>query len=797
MRAGPRVLLALLGLTIGLVLAEAAVRATGGRFCVDEPGVFLQADDALGWRQRANVRGWAVFCRGKAVPPTLVETDERGFLDPARRPIEKRPGTARILLLGGNVPQALGVPWHLSLAAMLEQRADARRGVPLEVVNGAMGSFGLDQDLLLLRQEGARVAPDLILAVVDAVVEVSSISPNLIGLAGSRAPVKRYFDAVDGALVQLETPEPEEPPAVAPVEEGPLSWSALYRLVRRLPADAGPPQRWLPVQPLPTDHIAEHARGERVLRAVLAALRDEAARLGARLAIVVVPPPRAPRFDEVTPAHTFLTAASEVGVPAASLAFVFRAAPDTVGNPGYIPETTRFNADGHFLASNEIWSFLERQHLLPDGVVSIQVPAGGRVAPLDPFPGALVSALWTQRTSGYVRLVAAALAGVLLLWVIAPLPQRVRDWATVAASLVPIGLLTGPRGAGFALAVALAFWAVAEIPWASVRRLLLAAVAATLVVVPLGWLAGLPTDVSVPVRFFTGFATAIALVRGLSHAASRARSGRRVALVDHLIAMLFVPTFAFGPIVSARALRRARGAGGLAPATMGALAAHLGRAAVGALRVVLGTAKLLVAPLVLMLVTPDVLVSSGDAVGRLRLWAWLFETSVYYWVVYGGCADIGIGLAAMAGVRVPENFRAPWAAASPRDLWRRSFATVTMRFRRLVAVPVARRAGTAAGVLAGFGAGALWYAITVLALYGLFGTRPGAWAGLLLWAAIHTAALLALDRLRFAARGAAGRVLGVCATHLLVAVAWVPFVAFPFGTLGTILRIYARLFGLR
>jgi hypothetical protein len=40
-------------------------------------------------------------------------------------------------------------------------------------------------------------------------------------------------------------------------------------------------------------------------------------------------------------------------------------------------------------------------------------------------------------------------------------------------------------------------------------------------------------------------------------------------------------------------------------------------------------------------------------------------------------------------------------------------------------------------------------------------------------------------------------VLGAIATQALTALAWVPFVAFPFGTLGTIVRIYARLAGLR
>jgi hypothetical protein len=134
----------------------------------------------------------------------------------------------------------------------------------------------------------------------------------------------------------------------------------------------------------------------------------------------------------------------------------------------------------------------------------------------------------------------------------------------------------------------------------------------------------------------------------------------------------------------------------------------------------------------LNLVTPDVIASSGDGVSRLRLWAWLFEMSIYFWAVFGGLSDVGIGLAAMVGVRAPENFVRPWAATTPLAFWRRALATVTARIRRHVAVPIARRAGVPAGVLASFLVGALWYSMTVLALYGVYGIaaiRPGAWAG--------------------------------------------------------------------
>src|SRR5689334_4662652 len=225
---------ALTGLALALVVAEGIARLYGDWLCAEVPGVIVAADPALGWRQRPGLRGWAAFCRGQPIPPTSIATDAHGFLDEAGR----MPGAARVLLLGGNVPQAFGVPRALSIAGMLESRADARRGRRLEVVNGAMGSFALDQDLLLLRAEGARVAPDLVLAVVDPVVETTALTPALITLASVRVPAKPFFDVVDGALVPLATPAPEPPASTPAIATGPLASSALYRVARGLPRDA-------------------------------------------------------------------------------------------------------------------------------------------------------------------------------------------------------------------------------------------------------------------------------------------------------------------------------------------------------------------------------------------------------------------------------------------------------------------------------------------------------------------------------------------------------------------------------
>jgi D-alanyl-lipoteichoic acid acyltransferase DltB (MBOAT superfamily) len=794
----PRLLLALCGVGLALLLGETAARIAGTRICADEPGGFYQEDPALGWRQRPNVVGWVSFCKGRALPPTFLETDERGFRNPGR-PIEKTPGTARILLLGGNLPQALGVSWPLSVAGMLEGLADARAGRPLEVVNGAMGSFALDQDLLLLRQEGTRVAPDLVVAFVDAVVETAALSPELIGFRSMRAPAKPYFDVIDGALAPLALPPPDPPVDVEPPASGLSAASALVRWMRGIQPTHAPPQRWLPASVTSgnTSPDAARARGDRVLRALLRALHDESAALGAPFAVVIGPPALTPRMGEESPTQHLLALLHEENIPSTTVSLAFWGYEERTGTRGVIPETTRLGADGSFVASRVVWSFLEKERLLPEGVVGVRVPGAGRVAPLDPFPGALAAYVWSQRTGPVARVVFASLAGVLLLWITAPLSARARDWVTLAISLGVLAALVGVVPAVAALAFALLFFVVVEIPSTWTRRPLVALVVALLVVGPLAWLATMPSETSVPMRIFVSLAGAMAILRCLDYARSRRRAAARPALVEYLLGLFFFPTFASGPIQTTTALAAARATGALAPETGAALAAHFAHAARGFARLVWGMAKLIIVPVCLNLVTPDVLASGGAAVGRGRLWIWTFEMTLYFWALYGGWSDVGIGAAAMAGVRVPENFRAPWKATSPGALWRRSYTTVTRRVLRLAGSPVVARFGAGTAVTAACIAGALWYAWTTLALYGVFGSKPGAWAALVAWGVVQSAAVLFFARRRAGDGGALVRIGGWMATQLVLALGWTLLLAFPRVPALTTLGIYARLVGLR
>src|SRR5205814_2621159 len=74
--------------------------------------------------------------------------------------------------------------------------------------------------------------------------------------------------------------------------------------------------------------------------------------------------------------------------------------------------------------------------------------------------------------------------------------------------------------------------------------------------------------------------------------------------------------------------------------------------------------------------TPDVFASGGGAVGRGRLWLWVFELPASLTLVLGGWSDVAIALGMLVGLRPAENFRAPWRAHDPADFWRRWHVTL-------------------------------------------------------------------------------------------------------------------------
>jgi lysophospholipase L1-like esterase len=184
---------------------------------------FFQYDPELGWVGRPHARG--PFSGWEST--SEVALNSRGFRD--REVNEaKPPGIFRVVVLGDSITWGQGV-------AQTERYPDlltgllGRKGVPVEVVNLAVGGYGTDQEYLLFRGQGRRFCPDLVLLGLYR----NDLLEN--GSAFQGAYPKPYFRVGAGSELLLEnTPVPRLANGVARQTSGP-SWgeSSLKSFARR------------------------------------------------------------------------------------------------------------------------------------------------------------------------------------------------------------------------------------------------------------------------------------------------------------------------------------------------------------------------------------------------------------------------------------------------------------------------------------------------------------------------------------------------------------------------------------
>lgn len=98
---------------------------------------------------------------------TRITINTHGLRD-YERPLEKPPGTFRILCLGDSFTLGSEVALDQSYPKVLErflnqQTAEARQPVTYEVLNAGVGGYGTYQELLFLNEVGLTHRPDLIL----------------------------------------------------------------------------------------------------------------------------------------------------------------------------------------------------------------------------------------------------------------------------------------------------------------------------------------------------------------------------------------------------------------------------------------------------------------------------------------------------------------------------------------------------------------------------------------------------------------------------------------------------------
>lgn len=167
------------------------------------------------WNTNAPITGWALEpnAQGRWFNPLYeydvdVQINNRGLRSPEAIDYDKPADVYRIIVLGDSYAEALQVPLESSFSQQLAQQlGDA--GLRTEVINAGVSGWGTDQQLLWLREEGARYQPDLVvLAVYPGNDFMNNYMPlEYANFGGVRKP---FFEWQDGELALRNFPYDKE-----------------------------------------------------------------------------------------------------------------------------------------------------------------------------------------------------------------------------------------------------------------------------------------------------------------------------------------------------------------------------------------------------------------------------------------------------------------------------------------------------------------------------------------------------------------------------------------------------------
>lgn len=192
----------------GLVLAvfgvamAAATAEIGVRMLHLEPDRFWEPDPLLGSRHIVGKSGWWTQEDREFVVP--VRISQQGWRD-VERPAEKAAGSLRVLVLGDSFSEAMQVPMEESFPRRLEAELNRLQKRPVEVVNTGISGFGTAGESLLLKRDGAKYRPDVVLLAFFPGNDVMNNSPEL-----EQTLVPVY--AADGRLDRVESAKPPREP---------------------------------------------------------------------------------------------------------------------------------------------------------------------------------------------------------------------------------------------------------------------------------------------------------------------------------------------------------------------------------------------------------------------------------------------------------------------------------------------------------------------------------------------------------------------------------------------------------
>ena len=159
--------------------------------------------------------------------------------------------------------------------------------------------------------------------------------------------------------------------------------------------------------------------------------------------------------------------------------------------------------------------------------------------------------------------------------------------------------------------------------------------------------------------------------------------------------------------------------------------------------------------------------AGGDGLSALDYLLAIYGFSLQIYCDFSGYTDMAIGLALLLGVKLPNNFDRPYAAASVAEFWRCWHRTLSFWFRDYVYIPLGGNRGTAGRRLR-----------NVMLTMVLAGLWHGASWTFALWGAVHGACIVVNHWLRARTPRASStpmRWAAVILTFHVVTLAWILF----------------------
>ncbi len=197
-------------------------------------------------------------------------------------------------------------------------------------------------------------------------------------------------------------------------------------------------------------------------------------------------------------------------------------------------------------------------------------------------------------------------------------------------------------------------------------------------------------------------------------------------LLDFALYVSFFPQLLAGPIVRA---------GELLPQLATLRPPRAEDVERGLARIGAGLFKKVVLADTLAAYVDPVFAAPGDAPGgNVLLAAYAYAFQIYF--DFSGYCDIAIGLGVLFGIRLPENFRRPYRAASIREFWQRWHITLSSWLRDYLYIPLGgnRRGATRTAanlmvtmLLGGLWHGAAWHFVVWGGYHGLLLLAHRAW----------------------------------------------------------------------